>query len=48
MSFMFCGCTSLKELNISNLNIKNNRNNKNMFYKCPIKNKNKAQKKRIR
>ena len=34
MSFMFCGCSSLKELNLSNFNINNVINMNAMFYGC--------------
>jgi len=34
MSYMFNACSSLEELNISNININNNKNIKNMFKDC--------------
>ena len=34
MGGMFCGCSSLKELNLSNFNINNITNMRGMFYGC--------------
>ena len=34
MSFMFCGCTSLKDLNLDNFNTQNVTDMKFMFCKC--------------
>ena len=34
MSYMFYGCSSLKELNLSNFNTNNVRYMSNMFYGC--------------
>ena len=34
MSFMFYGCSLLKELNFNNFNTNNVTNMYNMFYKC--------------
>ena len=35
MSFMFFGCSSLKELNLSNFNTNDATNMYNMFGRCP-------------
>ena len=34
MSFMFCGCSSLKELNLNNFNANNVTNISSMFKEC--------------
>ena len=34
MSYMFSGCSSLKEINLSNFNTNNVNNMSCMFYKC--------------
>ena len=50
MRFMFDGCSSLKELNISNFNTYNITYMRDMFRGCPIhfQNKNRAQYKNIK
>ena len=50
MDSMFFGCSSLKELNLSDFNIKNITNMKGMFHKCSeqFQNKIRAQYKNIK
>ena len=43
MSYMFSGCSSLKELNLSNFNANNVKNMRGMFSRCSNELKNKIQ-----
>ena len=50
MNLMFCGCSSLKELNLNNFNTNNVTNMEGMFYGCSkeLIMKNKTQYKNIK